>query len=179
MINTFSSLLSSCQSLNIFTNCVIDFTLIFRYQESVPPEPFFSGKSRSTFARHLIPAKLVQPFAANYIKVRFHRSNSRIDEKMCKKNLEGLIADESQLSTICKALLLHATVEKDVNEIRNLGIATIETYDKSQTKYMLFQAVLNHITKPTYTIEEIKKYALSLNRFKKNLKCLLKRLQLF
>ena len=77
---------------------------------------------------------------------------------MCKKNLEGLIADESQLSTICKALLLHATVEKDAKEIRNLGIATIETYDKSQTKYMLFQAVLNHITKPTYTIEEIKKY---------------------
>ena len=54
--------------------------------------------------------------------------------------------------------MLQGQTEDDISEIRNLGIETFQTIDESQIKYMLFQTVLNYITKPSYTIEEIKKH---------------------
>ena len=54
-------------------------------------------------------------------------------------------------------------------KLKNLGFEVPKIYDCSQVRYMLFHSVMNHITKPTYSIDRIRKYGKKYMKVKKKL----------
>ena len=109
--------------------------------------------------KHTIPAQSIRPFAVYYIENRSYKNASLKNETSCQLILRNFTLNKTQSRILCRALMLQGQTEDDVSEIRNLGIEIFQTKDESQIKYMLFQTVLNYITKPSYTIEEIKNTA--------------------
>ncbi|XP_075251655.1 uncharacterized protein LOC142344055 isoform X2 [Convolutriloba macropyga] len=131
-----------------------------RNNGSVKEQGIFSFTNSNTRGyRHILTAKDTRHFALYYLQKRFYRSNSGITNEFCKRKISSFIKNSIHLELVCKALLLKADSESDIEQIRKLGIVTSSTYyDQSQIKFMLFQLVINHITIPTYNISDIRKF---------------------